>query len=70
MFLERPTLNAQSNEKSKEEDLVLDLDLDLHEDLTEAIEGIEIKQTSDGGENIDFETVRFNRRETFATLSF
>lgn len=65
--LERPAFNYQSIEKDNEEDLVLDLDLsdgqNVNTDLIESIEGIEIKQTSDQQENIDFETVRINFNE-------
>ena len=67
--LERPTFNYQSIEKDNEEDLVLDLDLDLSDgqnintDLIESIEGIEIKQTSDQQETIDFETVGMKMNE-------
>jgi len=59
--IERPPLNykfaeaVEVNEEEEEPNIILGLDDD--EDLTTATEGIEVKQTANQSDSIDFDTV-------------
>jgi hypothetical protein len=65
LSVERPPLNykfAETTEVNEEEEPNIILGLD--DDLTTSIEGIEVKQTSNQTDTIDFDTVEINENKT------